>query len=233
MTEPATRFSDVDTLASTFESIYRGESPFGTCPPWEIGGPQPAFVTIEEAGLVNGAVTDPGCGTGDNALYMASKGYAVTGLDLSPTAIATARRRAEERGLDATFSVANVVDLSGYDGCFDTVLDSGMAHSLDPGTCQIYAAVLHRICRPGAVVHVLAVSPEGAEVLQERLAAVLPQIPAKLPEFGPRRTTAGLCDCFAEGWTTESITDATMRSILPTSRELIDVPAWLARFRRA
>ena len=47
----------------TFEAAYADKAP------WDIGGPQPAFV--ERAGQVAGSVLDVGCGTGENALFFA------------------------------------------------------------------------------------------------------------------------------------------------------------------
>ncbi|MFI1167931.1 class I SAM-dependent methyltransferase [Streptomyces sp. NPDC020801] len=232
MTEPASRPDGIDALTDVFDAVYRGESPFGRRPPWDIGGPQPAFVAVEEAGLVSGAVLDPGCGTGEDALHLAGKGYAVTGLDLSPTAISIAQHKAGERGLDATFEVANALELAGYDGRFDTVIDCGLAHTFDAANLRTYAAALHRVCRPGAVVHVLSISDRGAEEMQARLAEAIEQIPAKLPDNGPKRTTDDLRNGFADGWTTESITDTGMHAILPSATEPFDLPASLGRFRR-
>ena len=53
-----------------FESMYLGQAP------WDIPGPQPAFVALEEAGAIRGSVLDAGCGTGENALYLASRSVA-------------------------------------------------------------------------------------------------------------------------------------------------------------
>ncbi|MCP3820190.1 class I SAM-dependent methyltransferase [Streptomyces sp. A3M-1-3] len=237
MNEPASRPDGIDALTDVFDAVYRGESPFGKRPPWDIGKPQPAFVALEEAGLISGAVLDPGCGTGEDALHLAGKGYAVTGLDLSPTAISIAQRKSKERGLDATFEVASALELAGYDGRFDTVIDCGLAHTFDADKLRTYAEALHRVCRPGAVVHVLAISDRGAEELQARLAEEIEQIPAKLPDNasaprGPKHSADGLRNGFADGWTVESITDTHMHSILPSATAPLDLPAWLGRFRR-
>lgn len=59
--------------------------------PWVIGKPQPLIIALTEAGEVTGSVLDASCGTGDNAIYLASQGFAVTGIDGSASAIATAR----------------------------------------------------------------------------------------------------------------------------------------------
>src|SRR5512132_2821203 len=48
--------------------------------PWDIGQPQPAIVRLASEGGFAGAVLDAGCGTGENALYVASLGFVVVGV---------------------------------------------------------------------------------------------------------------------------------------------------------
>jgi 2-polyprenyl-3-methyl-5-hydroxy-6-metoxy-1,4-benzoquinol methylase len=48
-------------------------------PPWEIGKPQPPFIEVAEQ--VVSPVLDSGCGTGNTALFFASRGLKVTGID--------------------------------------------------------------------------------------------------------------------------------------------------------
>ena len=120
----------------TFDKLYRGEPTFEGAPPptgipWDINQAQPRLMELEALGGISGEVLDIGCGLGDNSIYFASRGHSVTGLDGSPTAIEEARRRASEAGVSVTFAVADATKLTGYDGRFDTVIDSALYHCLD------------------------------------------------------------------------------------------------------
>ena len=57
-----------------------------------------------------------------------------------------------------TFAVADATDLTGYDGQFDTVVDSALYHCLDDDGRQAYAASLYRATRPGARWHLYCFS---------------------------------------------------------------------------
>lgn len=138
-----------------FEALYRGESPAPGLPalggpPWDTKAPKESVLAWQEEGLVHGDVLDIGCGFGDNAVFLAQQGHTVTALDISPTALITAERRAHDAGVTVTFGVADATRLDGYVDAFDTVVDSAMYHCLSPGDRIRYAAAVHRATRPGA-----------------------------------------------------------------------------------
>jgi SAM-dependent methyltransferase len=142
----------------TFDKLYRGEPTFeGAAPPtgipWDVRQAQPRLMELEALGGFSGEVLDIGCGLGDNAIYLASRGHSVTGLDGSPAAIEEARRRAAAAGVTVNFDVADATALSGYEGRFDTVVDSALYHCLDDEGQQAYIAALYRVSRPGARLH--------------------------------------------------------------------------------
>jgi SAM-dependent methyltransferase len=90
---------------------------------------------------------DVGCGTGELAFMATATGAEVTGSDLSPTLIETARRQAAERGLEVTFEVGDVETLPYDDAAFDVVTSTvGAIFAPDH---QAAASELARVCRPG------------------------------------------------------------------------------------
>lgn len=188
------------TTRPDFDEVYRGRPLQEGFPqiPWDIGGPQPLLVGLEAAGEIRGDVLDAGCGLGENTLFLASRGYRVTGIDGSPTAIERASAKAGERGLTAEFEVRDVTRLDGFDERFDTVVDSALYHCLEDDEQQAYVAGLHRACRPGATVHVFARSEELAEVPG----------PRTISEANLRRT-------FGDGWEITRLQRAQYTTAIP------------------
>lgn len=138
-----------------FESAYRGEAEemggVGARPPWSIGEPQPELAGLIEQGRFTGDVLDAGCGEAAISLYLAERGYTTVGLDQSPTAIELARAEAARRGLtNATFEVADISDFGGYDGRFNTIIDSTLFHSIPVQARDGYLRSIHRAAAPGA-----------------------------------------------------------------------------------
>lgn len=120
--------------------------------PWEIGRPQPVVEQLVACGALRGEVLDPGTGSGHHAIHYAAHGYSTTGLDSSPAAIAAAQRNAAQAGVSVDFQVADAVELIGFDGRFDTVVDSAFYHLFqdDEETQLRYARSLHRATKPQA-----------------------------------------------------------------------------------
>ncbi len=200
---------------SVFDDAYASRTA-----PWVIGEPQPAIVTLEREGWVRGKVLDVGCGTGEHTIYLSALGYDVYSLDSSPRAVEQANAAA--RNVAVHFQVADALAL-GDDTTYDTVIDSALFHIFDAEDRARYVRSLHRACRPGALVHVLALSDTG-------------------PGFGPQVSDATIREAFSQRWVLEDLRVAQYRGAIVRDEhaialhrqigEFVDLPAWLARARR-
>jgi len=190
-----------------FEAHYAGQPGAG----WEIGRPQPLFAELAAAGEFRGRVLDVGCGSGDNALLAAALGLETTGVDAAPSAIATAERKASERGLRVRFLVCDVLDLAELGERFDTVLDCGLFHCFHPGDRPELAASLGAVLPPGGRYFLMCFSD-----LQPGT-------------WGPRRVSgAEIRAAFATGWRIDRLE----RTGMAVAFEPGSASAWFAALTR-
>ena len=213
-----------------FESAYRGQAPeigLGARPPWSIGEPQPEISALIDAGSFHGEILDAGCGEGTTSLYLAERGFPTVGLDQSPTAIEIASGKAARRGLrNVSFAVADISSFTGYDGRFDTILDSTLFHSMPVELRQGYQKSIVRAAAPGASYFVLAFDS------------------AAVPSDKVNPVTAGeLANVVGRYWTIDEIRPARIHAnvavnfpdfqkfvasdILDEGNGRVSIPAWL------
>ncbi|MHA6806240.1 class I SAM-dependent methyltransferase [Salinifilum ghardaiensis] len=196
--------------------------------PWVLGEAQPEIVRQERAGAIRGSVLDIGCGSGDNTLHLAERGYEVLGVDFSEQAIRRARDNAAARSVRARFEVADALRFD-RPNAFDTIVDSALFHVFGGQDRAEYVANLHRLCRPGGRVHVLAAAPPP------------PDHPGAGADGPPQVTAEELRAAFGAGWEVEELR-ATELNGIATERtaERFGVPpgqrtglgGWFARVRR-
>ncbi|WP_432060704.1 class I SAM-dependent methyltransferase [Streptomyces sp. S1] len=129
--------------------------------PFFVAKPDESLVSYARRGLLPGRgsrVLDLGCGPGRNALYLASLGYEVDAVDLSPTAIRWAEERARETGAEGVRFVCGDAFAPGVlDGPpYDLVHDSGCFHHLPPHRRVGHLALLDRVLAPGGLFSLTA-----------------------------------------------------------------------------
>lgn len=129
--------------------------------PWDTGVPDPTLV--ESLGhLPRGRALEIGCGTGTNAVYLASQGYEVVGVDFAPRAVARARARAAGAGLPVAFHEVDIQRDALPGGGFDLVFDRGCLHVFDtPDERARFAEQVASALAPGGQWLSLAGSTEG------------------------------------------------------------------------
>jgi cyclopropane fatty-acyl-phospholipid synthase-like methyltransferase len=193
------------TIGGDWEESYAG------APPWDIGRPQQAFVRLAETGLITGSVLDVGCGTGEHSLMAAELGLTVAGIDVAPTAIRLAQRKAQDRKIDVRFLEMDALELRALDEEYDTILDSGVFHVFDDVDRARFVNSVSAVTAPGGRYHLLCFSE-----LQPG-------------DWGPRRVSESeIRESFAEGWTVQSIERAVFEiTIAPDGAQ-----AWLAEIRK-
>lgn len=175
----------------------------GVKPPWSIGEPQPELAALIEQGKFVGDVLDAGCGEAAISLYLAERGFTTVGLDQSPTAIDLAKAEAAKRGLgNATFEVADISDFGGYDGRFNTIVDSTLFHSMPVELREGYQRSIVRAAAPGASYFVLVFDKAG-----------MPDGPANPV------TEDELRDVVSKYWTIDEIRPARIHGVFPEGFE--------------
>jgi SAM-dependent methyltransferase len=171
---------------------------------------------LDEASIT-GSVLDAGCGTGLHAVLVALRGHRVVGIDLAVRAVERAQERAAAASVRAQFLAGDALDLpaqtTALGAPFDTVLDVGLFHVLQPEVRQRYARALASVVVPGGSGFVVAWSDRNPFGI------------------GPARVSRReLRNAFraSEGWRLSAIEPAELETLLPMGR----VHAWLARLAR-
>ena len=116
-------------------------------PPWIIDGAQSDLIAAVEKGEVRGpTVLDVGCGIGNNAIYLASRGFDVTGVDFSAKAISIAKQKAREAKVDVTFITLDALKIGTLGKRFDTIIDFGLFHNITGDSRKRYVRGLSDVC---------------------------------------------------------------------------------------
>ncbi|GHJ58905.1 hypothetical protein NOK12_14230 [Nocardioides sp. OK12] len=137
---------------------------------------------VEQAcDLAPGTALDVGCGEGGDALWLAARGWRVTGVDLSQVALDRAARRAGEEGLDVDWRRADLLEEPVPGGPYDLV-SVFFLHVPRPVFDGLYAALAAAVA-PGGSLLVVGHHPDDQHTGVRR-----PQGDDLL--FGPERVTA-------------------------------------------
>jgi SAM-dependent methyltransferase len=134
--------------------------------PWDGHPLSPTLRGLVEGpdGLTPGRALDIGCGTGDNAIYLARNGWQVTGVDYVDKPLADARTKAAKAGVSADFVRADATKLgaAGIGTDFGLIVDSGCLHGMSDADRDAYASEVTTLAAPGGRLVIIAFVPGGS-----------------------------------------------------------------------
>ena len=92
--------------------------------PWNIVEPPELIVQAVESGKIKPCrAVDLGCGAGNYSVWLAQRGFDVTGFDISRQAINHAESLASQKRATCTFIAADLLgDMKEFHDCFDFAL---------------------------------------------------------------------------------------------------------------
>ena len=132
-------------------------------------------------------VLDAGCGTGDNTVFLAEQlrgtGAQVVALDFSSTSLDIARRRVEQRGLEAgvQFVQSPLEAAPGLDiGAFDFIVTTGVLHHLESPDAGL--AALRDVLKPDGGIGVMVYARYGREPVYAMQALMRHLAPRTMPQ---------------------------------------------------
>ena len=122
--------------------------------PWDSGLPsRELFRVLDEESIRIGSALELGCGTGTNAVALAERGFSVTAVDLSPTALAVAKQKAQAAEVVVDWRCDNITAISFRETPMNFIFDRGCYHCV------------RKIDLPGFQKAVLSACHKGTQML--------------------------------------------------------------------
>jgi SAM-dependent methyltransferase len=148
-----------------FDELYSAGERGEVSMPWDRGNPNgliAEWVGRRESAGARALVI--GCGLGRDSEHLASLGYAVTAIDVAPTAIKTAQERFPDS--TAHYRVADLLDApADLLAAFDLVVESYTVQALPPSVRADATKAVTAMVAPGGTLLVIATAlPEGEPV---------------------------------------------------------------------
>lgn len=142
-----------------FEEIYHkpGDAP------WTFEEPHPEIVALVKYKVIQGKkILEIGCGEGNHAIYLASKGFDVTAIDNSENAIKFSKENAQKANVKCDFRVLSYNNLNKLEGDkFDFIFDWRFLHEItDEEERKNYAKEIKRLLKQGGKYLSVAFSGE-------------------------------------------------------------------------
>ncbi|MDG6919324.1 MAG: class I SAM-dependent methyltransferase [Nitrososphaerota archaeon] len=135
-------------LSEQWDEAYRT----GQYRNWDFGAASQEVATIAAFGLFprNGTILDAGCGSGSDAVFLATLGFRVKALDASSVALDLVKGKAAKAGVRVEAIHADATKMPIDDASIDFALDRGLLHNLNDNDGVAYGRELARVLKQGA-----------------------------------------------------------------------------------
>ncbi len=142
-------------MLDSWDAAYRG----GNRPNWDAGRPSGELQRVIEKGIVRACrAVDLGCGSGTDAIYLASKGFEVTAIDIAPTALNQGKLKAEKAGVKVRWLLADVLAIPNLQP-YNFIFDRGCYHEVRFEGAKAYVDTIRKLSQTGTQFLLLAGNP--------------------------------------------------------------------------
>ncbi len=142
-----------------WEKIYLGEREEI---PWDVGNSSKELSESVES-ITPCFALDVGCGTGTEAIYLAKRGFKVSAVDISETAIQIAKDKAKKENVNIDFKVGSVLNIPFDSNVFGFVNDRGCFHAIEPKDREKFTSEINRVLKSGGLYLMLCFSNKEPE----------------------------------------------------------------------
>ncbi|MFA5136026.1 MAG: class I SAM-dependent methyltransferase [Patescibacteria group bacterium] len=151
-----------EDIKQHFEKLYQSG-----VTPWTDHPLEPAlayYMTYLKEKKPNAKILDLGCGDGWISVQAAKASFETWGIDSSPTAIESAKKRAQKERLDTKthFLVGDALDLPYEDNFFDALVDRGLFHHVLVENRQAYLNNVVRVLKKKSVMYLAVFSDKNS-----------------------------------------------------------------------
>ena len=139
-------------MLAGWDGAYHRKAPA----PWDTGRVAVELRKVVEDGTIKpGKAVVLGCGAGTNSIYLASKGFDVTAMDVAPTALAMAKTRADKAKVSVNWMLADVTKVPKLKP-FDFIFDRGCYHGVRRSNAKGFVESARKLSKPGTKFLILA-----------------------------------------------------------------------------
>jgi len=116
---------------------------------WEYAHPSQELVTLIACGIIpkKGTVLDVGCGSGNEAIFLAQCGFNTIGLDVSNKALIIAKGRAHRKHVKIKWELESILNNSLEESTIDFINDRGCFHHISDEDRILYSWQVRRILK--------------------------------------------------------------------------------------